>query len=68
MVFETRYKDWDKLTLEKEAKALLVRYKAEMGKQEVKMLNVELAKAEEAGDEDLQAEILRKIMALKRVK
>lgn len=68
MVFETRYKDWDKLALEKEAKALLVRYKAEMSKQEVEMLNVELAKAEEAGDEDLQAEILRKIMTLKQVK
>ncbi len=68
MVFEARYKDWDKLTLEKEAKALLARYKAEMGKQEVEMLNVELAKAEEAGDENLQAEILRKIMTLRRVK
>lgn len=68
MVFEARYKDWDKLTLEKEAKALLTRYKAEMGKQEVEMLNVELAKAEEAGDENLQAEILRKIMTLRRVK
>ncbi len=66
MIFEERYKDWDKLALEKEAKALLIRYKVEMGKQEVEMLNVELAKAEEAGDEDLQAEILRKIMVLKR--
>ena len=66
MVFEMRYKDWDKLALEKEAKALLVRYKTEIGKQEVKMLNVELAKAEEAGDEDRQAEILRKIMVLRR--
>jgi hypothetical protein len=66
MIFEERYKDWDKLALEKEAKALLTRYKAEMGKQEVEMLNIELAKAEEAGDEDLQAEILRKIMVLKR--
>lgn len=66
MVFEMRYKDWDKLALEKEAKALLVRYKTEIGKQEVEMLNVELAKAEEAGDEDRQAEILRKIMVLRR--
>ena len=66
MIFEERYKDWNKLALEKEAKALLTRYKVEMGKQEVEMLNVELAKAEEAGDEDLQAEILRKIMVLKR--
>lgn len=68
MIFEERYKDWDKLALEKEAKALLMRYKAEMSKQEVEMLNVELVKAEEVGDETLQAEILRKIMALKRVK
>ncbi len=66
MVFEARYKEWDKATLEKEAKALLVRYKTEMGKQEVEMLNVELAKAEEVGDEDKQAEILRKIMVLRR--
>lgn len=54
------------MALEKEAKALLVRYKTEMGKQEVEMLNVELAKAEEVGDEDKQAEILRKIMVLRR--
>lgn len=66
MVFEARYKEWDKAALEKEAKALLVRYKTEMGKQEVEMLNVELAKAEEVGDEDRQAEILRKIMVLRR--
>ncbi len=66
MVFEARYKEWDKATLEKEAKTLLVRYKTEMGKQEVEMLNVELAKAEEVGDEDKQAEILRKIMVLRR--
>lgn len=66
MVFETRYRNWDKMALEKEAKALLVRYKTEMGKQEVEMLNVELAKAEESGDEDKQAEILRKIMVLRR--
>jgi DNA primase len=66
MVFEARYKEWDKAALEKEAKALLVRYKTEMGKQEVEMLNVELAKAEEVGDEDKQAEILRKIMVLRR--
>ena len=41
-----------------------MRYKAELGKQEVEQLNIELAEAEEAGDEDRQAEILRKIMVL----
>ncbi len=64
MVFEARYKGWGQAQLEKEASALLVRYKAELGKQEVEQLNIELAEAEEAGDEDRQAEILRKIMVL----
>ena len=66
MVFETRYKDWEQSALEREAKALLKRFKAENAKIEVEALNEELAKAEEAGDEALQAEILRKIMVLKK--
>lgn len=66
MVFEARYAGWDKVALEKEASALLVRYKVEMSKQEVDNLSIELAKAEEAGDEEKSAEILRKIMVLKR--
>ena len=52
--------------LEKEARELLARYKTEMARREVEMLNVELAQAEEAGDEEKQEEILRKIMVLKR--
>lgn len=66
MVFEVRYKDWPKEMLEKEARELLARYKTEMARREVEMLNVELAQAEEAGDEEKQEEILRKIMVLKR--
>lgn len=52
--------------LEDEASQLLTRYKTEMNKQEVNLLNAELAKAEEAGDEEKMSEILRKIMVLKR--
>ncbi len=66
MVFETRYKDWNSAMLEKEAKALLARYKIEMSKQEVESLNQELAEAEEKGDDERAAEILKKIMVLKR--
>lgn len=66
MVFETRYKDWEAGALEKEAKALLARYKVEMSKREVELLNQELAKVQEEGNEEREAEILRKIMALKR--
>lgn len=66
MVFETRYGGWSKTAMEKEAEELLARYKIEMNKREVEALNVELEKAEEAGDEEKFDEILRKIMALKR--
>lgn len=66
MIFEARYKDWEVSALEKEAKDLLARFKVETNKQEVEMLSTELAQAEEDGDEELQAEILQKIMVLKR--
>ena len=61
-----RYGGWGATQLEKEASALLARYKAELGRQEVKQLNIELAEAEAAGDEEKQAEILRKIMTLRK--
>ncbi len=67
MIFETRYKDWTKEAMEKEAGELLARYKIEMNKREVDLLNIELEKAEEAGDDEKFDEILKKIMALKRV-
>lgn len=66
LVFETRYKGWKSEALEQEAQQLLVRYKQEMSKQEVAMLTEELARAEEQGDEEKSAEILRKIMTLKK--
>ncbi len=66
MVFETRYQGWTKETLEKEASELLARYKTEMARQEVEALNVELAKAEDEGDEEKMGEILKKIMVLKK--
>lgn len=67
MVFETRYKGWGTAQLEKEASELLVRYKAELGKQEVSRLNEELEKlGDSEEDQARQAEILRKIMVLKK--
>ena len=66
LVFETRYKGWESDVLEQEAQQLLARYKQEMNKQEVAMLTEELARAEERGEEEKSAEILRKIMALKK--
>jgi len=67
MVFEARYANWNSVMLEKEAQELLVRYKAEMTKQEVEMLNAELEKlGDSEEDQQRQEEILRKIMALKR--
>lgn len=66
LIFETRYKGWKSDILEQEAQQLLRRYKQEMNKQEVAMLTEELAKVEEQGDEERSAEILRKIMALKK--
>lgn len=66
LIFETRYKGWKSEALEQEAQQLLVRYKQEMSKQEVAMLTDELAQAEEQGDEEKSAEILRKIMTLKK--
>lgn len=66
MIFENRYKGWDLATLEKEAKALLARYKVEMNKIEVERLTGELAELEEKGDEDGAMEVMRKIMVLKK--
>lgn len=66
MIFEKEYENWSKVALEKEAKALLDRCKIEENRLEVERLTQELAQAEEKGDEELAAEILRKIMALKR--
>lgn len=69
MVFETRYKEWSHEALEKEAKELLVRYKAEMNKLEVEKLTARLAELEEQEGEEVEAEmaeILRKIMVLKK--
>lgn len=66
LIFEARYKGWKIETLEQEAQQLLMRYKQETNKQEVAMLTEELAKAEEQGDEEKSAEILRKIMTLKK--
>lgn len=63
MIFEKEYKDWDCTALEKEAKALLARCKVEESKAEVERLQQELART---SDEEQQAEIMRKIMALKR--
>lgn len=66
LIFEARYKGWKSEMLEQEAQQLLMRYKQEMSKQEVAMLTEELARAEEKGDEEKSAEILRKIMALRK--
>lgn len=54
------------MALEKEARALLARYKVEMNKMEVERLARELAEAEEKGDEDRVLEITRRIMVLKK--
>ena len=66
MIFELRYKDWEMNALEKEAQELLARYKTETGRREVEDLTQKLAEAEAKGDEELEAEILRKIMVLKK--
>ena len=69
MIFETRYKRWDKGMLEGEAKALLSRYKVEMSRQEVEQLTMRLAELEEREGEEAEqesAEILRRIMVLKK--
>lgn len=67
MVFETRYQGWQPAALEKEAKELLKRLKAETAKQEVEALSEELEKlGDSEEDQARQAEILRKIMVLKR--
>ncbi len=68
MIFEKEYGTWNKPALEKEAKALLARRKAEESKVEAERLAQEWEKASEEGNETLQADIERKIMALRRVK
>lgn len=69
MVFEARYKGWDMGMLENEAKELLRRYKIEMNKQEVARLTARLAELEKQEGEEAEAEsaeILKRIMVLKR--
>ncbi len=69
MIFETKYKDWDKGALEREAKALLKRYKTEMNRVEIEKLSEKLAELEEQdeeGAEEEMAEILKRIMVLKK--
>lgn len=67
MIFDVRYKDWGTVALEKEAKELLRRLKTESARIEVEKLNEELEKlGESEEDQERQAEILRKIMALRR--
>lgn len=68
MIFEKEYGTWNKPALEKEAKALLARRKAEESKVEAERLAQEWERASEEGNETLQADIERKIMALRRVK
>lgn len=73
MIFETKYQDWEVAALEKEASELLMRYKIEMNKKEVDVLNERLAQIEQMSDEERTEEIeqeyeeiLRKIMVLRR--
>lgn len=68
MVFEARYRGWDREKLETEAKELLARCKQEENRLKVERLTGELAEAEKRGDEGEVAEILRKIMVLKKAK
>lgn len=69
MVFEARYQGWETEALQREAKELLERYKVEMDKNEVKKLSERLSELEEQEGEAVEeemAEILKKIMVLKR--
>lgn len=66
LIFEAKYKDWSQAMLNDEASQLLKRYKIEMNRREVDLLTKELAQAEAAEDEEKAAEILKKIMVLKR--
>jgi len=67
LVYDTRYQGWKKEALEDEARELLKRLKVEMAKEEVERLNEELEKLGESEEDQVrQAEILRKIMVLKK--
>lgn len=67
LIFDERYQGWEKVALEAEAKALLKRLKAETARIEVEELNAELDKlGESEADQEREAEILRRIMVLKR--
>jgi len=69
LVYDTRYNGWTKEALEAEARELLRRLKIESAKEEVERLNEELEKLGDGEeDQERQAEILRRIMVLKRDK
>ena len=63
MVFENSYGGLPKAKLEAEADAIFARYKIEMNRQRIRVLQAELEKY--ADDEDKTEEILRQIAALK---
>lgn len=69
MIFETRYQGWERTALEKEAKELLERYKLETNRAEVERLSVRLAELQDQEGEAAEqesAEILKRIMVLKK--
>ena len=67
LVYDARYSGWTKEALEAEARELLKRLKAESAREEVERLNEELEKlGDSEEDQERQAEILKRIMVLKK--
>lgn len=59
MVFQARYKGWDKETLEKEVDDLLMRREVEVRKKKIDELSAELEEADEERTQDILREIMR---------
>ncbi len=67
LVYDARYSGWTKEALEAEARELLKRLKVESAKEEVERLTREMeALGDSEEDQERQAEILKRIMVLKK--
>lgn len=65
MIFEQKYHDWSAVELQREAQELFRRYQIEKNKQRGDQLREEIAKAEEAGEDEKANELMKQLAALK---
>ena len=66
LIFQGQYDGWEKGALEKEVDELTKRYKDELNKHEIRIIQARLAEAEEREDVEEVKKLLRKIQVLQK--